>query len=101
MELLVKLLCPLEPTPLPQATPQGVEKDLPHLIDGEANGVHVFAYFPQPAPVLLDQAHHEAAAHLVIIRVIVLLIQPDHKLGVHPEGVWSWEGGHGIYFFKA
>lgn len=58
-----------------------------HLIDSEANSVHVLPLFTELPAVLLDQADHKTASILSIIRVIVLLIQLDHKLRVHPECV--------------
>lgn len=59
----------------------------PHLIDGEANGVHVLPLFTELPAVLLDQADHKTASILSVIGVIVLLVQLDHKLRVRPEGV--------------
>ena len=59
----------------------------PHLIDGESDGVHVLSYFPHPSSVLLDESHHEATAHLIITRVVILFLQLDLELGIHPERV--------------
>lgn len=59
----------------------------PYLIDGKTDGLHVLSHFPHAPPVLLHKAHQEGATLLAIIRVIILLVQLDDKLRVHPEGV--------------
>lgn len=51
--------------------------------DGEEVGPHL-ALFP---PVLLHQSHHEGAAHLVLLGVIVLLTQTEAVLRIGPESV--------------
>lgn len=58
-----------------------------HLVDGESHCVHVFSHFLHASAVLLDQTDHEAAAVLSVVRVVVLLVQTDHKLRVRPERV--------------
>lgn len=58
-----------------------------HLVDGEANGLHVLSDLSHFATVLLDQTHNEAASHFIISRIIILLLQLDQKLRVHPERV--------------
>lgn len=62
-----------------------------HLVDGESHCVHVLSHLPHASAVLLDQTNHEAAAVLSIVRVIVLLIQLDHKLRVCPKRVCGLE----------
>lgn len=64
----------------------------PHLIDAEADGVHVLAHLPLASPVLLDEAHQEGAAALPILLVLVFLLQLDQVLRVHPEGVCGQRG---------
>lgn len=59
----------------------------PHLIDGEADGVHVLTVAPVSAPVLLHEGHEEAARHLVVLRVVVLFQQRDLVLWVDPKRV--------------
>lgn len=59
----------------------------PHLVDGEADSVHVLPHLPQAPAVLLDQTDHEGAAGLSVIWVVVLLVKLDHELRVHPERV--------------
>ena len=61
----------------------------PHLIDGEANGVHVLALTAVAAPVLLHESHQEAAGHLIIFWVIIFLQQCDLVLGIDPIRVYS------------
>lgn len=58
-----------------------------NLIDAEANGVHVLAHLPLPPPVLLDEAHQEGAAALPVLLVLVLFLQLDQVLRIHPERV--------------
>lgn len=58
-----------------------------HLIDSEANRVHVLPLFTELPAVLLDQAYHKTASVFSIIGVIILLLQLNHKLRVHPERV--------------
>lgn len=58
-----------------------------HLIDAESHSVHVFAHLPHSSAVLLDHTHHQTAAGLTVIRVVILLIQFDQKLRVGPEAV--------------
>lgn len=63
-----------------------------HLIDAEADCVHVLAHLPLAPPVLLDKAHQEGAAVLPVLLVLVLLFQLDQVLRVHPERVCSQRG---------
>lgn len=58
-----------------------------YLVDAEADGVHVLAHLALPPPVLLDEPHQEGAATLAVLLVLVLLLQLDEVLWVHPEGV--------------
>lgn len=59
----------------------------PDLVDGEADGVHVLALLAVAPAVLLHQRHQEAAGHLGVVGVVVLLQQRDLVLGVYPECV--------------
>ena len=63
-----------------------------HLIDAEADGVHVLAHLPLPPSVLLNEPHQEGAAALPILLVLILLLQLDQVLRVHPECVCSQKG---------
>lgn len=54
--------------------------------------MHVFAHLPHSSAVLLDQTHHQAAAGLAVVRVVILLVQSDHKLRVGPEAVCDASG---------
>lgn len=63
-----------------------------HLVDAEADGVHVLPHLPLPPPVLLDEAHQEGAAALPVLLVLVLLLQLDQVLRVHPEGICGRRG---------
>lgn len=54
--------------------------------------MHVFAHLPHSSAVLLDQTHHQAAAGLAVVRVVILLVQSDHKLWVGPEAVCDVSG---------
>lgn len=58
-----------------------------HLIDGEANGEEIGPQLPVLAPVLLHQRHQEAANHLRVVRVIVLLQELQTVLRVGPESI--------------
>lgn len=53
--------------------------------------MHVLPHLPHASAVLLDQTNHKAAAGLSIVRVIVLLIQLDHKLRVRPKRVCGYK----------
>lgn len=53
--------------------------------------MHVLSHLPHASAVLLDQTDQEAAAGLSVVGVVVLFIQPDHKLGVGPERVCGME----------
>lgn len=45
----------------------------PYLVDRKANGEEIGSQLPVLAPVLLHQSHQEAADHLRVVRVIILL----------------------------
>lgn len=45
----------------------------PYLVDRKANGEKIGSQLPVLAPVLLHQSHQEAADHLRVIGVIILL----------------------------
>lgn len=57
------------------------------LVDGEADGEEVGTHLALFPPVLLHQRHHEGAAHLVVLGVIVLLQQTEAVLRIGPERV--------------
>lgn len=57
------------------------------LVDGKADGEEVGAHLALFPPVLLHQRHHEGAAHLVVLGVVVLLQQTEAVLRVGPERV--------------
>lgn len=58
-----------------------------HLVNGESDGEEVGAHLALFPPVLLHQSHHEGAAHLVVLGIVVLLQQTKAVLRVGPEGV--------------
>lgn len=58
-----------------------------YLVDGEANGEEVGPQLPVLAPIFLHQSHEEAANHLRVIRVIILLQELETVLRVGPESV--------------
>lgn len=64
----------------------GLEESL-YLVDCEANGEEVGSQLPVLAPILLHQSHQEAADHLRVIRVVVLLQEFQTVLRVGPESV--------------
>lgn len=66
-----------------------------HLVDGEADRVHVLPVPAVPPTVLLHEGHQEAAGHFLVVWVIVLLQQGDLVLRVDPEGAWGWGGSVG------
>lgn len=88
--------CPCQGTETSQGRREGKLGALPllcpHLIDAKANGVHVLAHLPLPPPVLLDEAYQEGTATLPVLLILVLLLQLDQILRVHPESVCSREG---------
>lgn len=64
-----------------------------HLVDGEANGVHVLPMAAVAPAVFLHKSHQQAACGL-LVRGIVILLQKGHLiLWVDPEGVCR-EGGN-------
>lgn len=58
-----------------------------NLINGEPDGEEVGPHLALFPPVLLHQSHHEGAAHLVFLRVVVLLTQTEAVLRIGPESV--------------
>ena len=76
--------------------PRPADAPPPYLIDAEANGVHVLAHLPLPPPVLLDEAHQEGAAALPVLLVLVLFLQLDQVLRVHPERVCRQRGAGSV-----
>ena len=76
--------------------PRPADTPPPYLIDAEANGVHVLAHLPLPPPVLLDEAHQEGAAALPVLLVLVLFLQLDQVLRVHPERVCRQTGAASV-----
>lgn len=58
-----------------------------YLVDSEANGEEVGPQLPVLAPIFLHQSHEEAANHLRVIRVIILLQELETVLRVGPESV--------------
>lgn len=58
-----------------------------NLVDGESDGEEVGSHLALFPPVLLHQSHHEGAAHLVVLGVVVLLQQTQAVLRVGPERV--------------
>lgn len=64
----------------------------PHLVDSESHCVHVFANLSHSSAVLLDHPHHQTAASLTVVWVVILLVQSDQKLWVCPEAVCGMSG---------
>lgn len=63
------------------------ENQAGHLINGKSDGEEVGSHLALFPPVLLHQRHHEGAAHLVVLGVIILLQQTKAVLRVGPESV--------------
>ena len=80
----------------PPWMPRPADTPPPYLIDAEANGVHVLAHLPLPPPVLLDEAHQEGAAALPVLLVLVLFLQLDQVLRIHPERVCRQRGAGSV-----
>lgn len=64
-----------------------VKQSLNNLINGESDGEQVGSHLALFPPVLLHQSHHEGAAHLVVLGIVVLLQQTEAVLRVGPESV--------------
>lgn len=65
-----------------------------HLVDGEADGEEVGPELPVLSPVLLHQGHQEAADHLRVFGVIVLLQELQTVLWVGPESICAPQKGN-------
>ena len=60
----------------------------PYFIDGESDGLHVFALLPFPTAILLHERHQEAAVWLA---AHIRMLQGDLELRIDPESGCCWE----------
>lgn len=60
-----------------------------YLINGKANGLKVSVEPPLLSPILLHQPYQKGASRLSIHRMIIYILQAQHKLGVGRECGWN------------